>query len=95
MRKLTEQDLIDMVEGETVIDGYEVVDVRPKDNCEYSGIILGENKHGQWVTWEFRLEKNGMPKVQWGHYSNDKEVAKNDYHCRDKWTHYPMPKSAV
>ena len=90
MRKITPHDLEDIAETLT-IDGYEVVATRLKENSEYYGIILAANKYGQWVTWEFRLEANGMPKVQWGHYSNDREAAENDFNWRDKWTHFPPP----
>ena len=87
MRKLTEQDLKDIVGS--VIEGYRVERVRikygPFDDSGCYGFILGRNIRDEYATWQFHLLEDGSASAYWGHYyMENKDAAVNDYNTRDK-----------
>lgn len=49
------------------------------------GVALGRRittNEDQFVTWEYKTDKNGVYSFFWGHYFSDKNAALADYHQR-------------
>lgn len=86
MRKLTDNDLANIVG--TTVEGYHVENVRIKrGNCtdtDHYGIMLGRNKSGNYVTWQWHLLPDETVSVYWGHYfMENKQAAIRDFENRD------------
>jgi len=86
MRKLTEQDLTNIIgrsfKGHTV----EKARVKRGDlrDSDHYGFILAKTADGHCVTWQFHLDENDKPTVYWGHYFMEKyDKAVWDYDNRD------------
>jgi len=86
MRKLTEQDVTDIIGWNT--GGFTVEKARVKGgdctDSDHYGIILAVNGLGHHVTWQYHLDE-GLPQVYWGHYYlEDREAALKDYETRSQ-----------
>ena len=86
MRKLTDNDLTNITK--TTVQGYQVENVRIKrGDCadsDHYGIILGVNRLGNYVTWQFHLDNDEKVNPYWGHYfMQDHDSATHDYDIRD------------
>lgn len=83
MRKLTEQDLANLIG--TVNAGYTIKRARVKggsySDSDHYGIALAQNGAGMCVTWQFHLEDE-KPSFYWGHFSENPEAALRDYEER-------------
>ena len=84
MRKLTAQDIINIIGTET--HGYKIfgagIKKGPHTDSDHYGIVLGQNKTGNYVTWQFHLDDE-EPNYYWGHYlSDDREAAIRDFNER-------------
>lgn len=80
MRKITKRDL-EKVIG-TSICGFRIEKVRRKnDNSDCYGIALAKNDRGVYVTWQFYFDDEIS--VYWGHYTENYEMALQDFYDRD------------
>lgn len=84
MRKITDSDLEKIIG--TSICGYHIENARIK-NGEYCdsdnyGILLGKNDRGVYVTWQFHFNGDDIS-VYWGHYTEKRELALQDFYNRD------------
>jgi hypothetical protein len=83
MNKLTANDINALVG--TINSGYTIERARVKggkfSDSDCYGIVLGKNKVGMYVTWQFHFV-DGNPDYYWGHYFEDKEPAVADYEVR-------------
>ncbi len=57
--------------------GYEIIMI--EYYTEDYAIVLGVNKHNNYVTWDSKPSENNF---FWGHYFQDKTNALRDYHTR-------------
>lgn len=84
MRKLTDKDLAEIV-GST-IQGYRIKAAKIKSgpfiDSDHYGFILGKNRAGEYVTWQFHLLDDEPASVYWGHYITDREEALRDFNTR-------------
>ncbi len=85
MRKLTDNDLREIISIN--ISGYKIIGVSIKhgdvSDADHYGIVLGQNEHGRYVTWQFHLNDDEKPDVYWGHYhQEDREAAVKDFNDR-------------
>lgn len=83
MRKLTEQDLANLIG--TVNAGFTIKRARVKGgrftDSDHYGIVLARNAIGTFATWQFHLEDE-TPSYYWGHFIEDKQTAVSDYETR-------------
>jgi hypothetical protein len=86
MRKLTEQDFIDIIGftfGDDEHTGYEVLKARRKANFEHYGIALVKGQfEDEHCTWEFRIDEIKGICMRWGHICYSLEEAEADYEVR-------------
>ena len=84
MRKITNSD-IEKIIG-TSICGFDIENARIKDGgcCKSNsyGILLGKNDRGVYVTWQFHFNGDEAS-VYWGHYTENREAALQDFYSRD------------
>jgi len=79
MRKLTEQDINGVIS--TINSNYTIKKARVKggefSDSDHYGIVLAQNKNGDFVTWQFHLIDE-IPSFYWGHYHMNNETAAID-----------------
>lgn len=84
MRKLTDSDLAGIM-GST-IQGYRIEAAKIKSGAfidsDHYGFILGKNRAGEYVTWQFHLLVDDSVSVYCGHYITDREEALRDFNTR-------------
>ena len=85
MRKLTEQDFIDII-GFTFGDeehiGYTVLKARPREGSKCYGIALVKSE-GEFSTWLFYVDEEMGRCTKWGHWcDSEEEEALKDYEVR-------------
>lgn len=80
MRKITKSDLEKIIG--TSICGFCIEKARRKnDNSDCYGIALAKNDRGVYVTWQFHFDDEIS--VYWGHYTENYEMALQDFYDRD------------
>jgi len=86
MRKLTEQDLTNIIGMKRC--GYTIEKARvkrgPYRDSDHYGFVLCKSIEGNYVTWQFHLDENEKPTVYWGHYFlKEYDKALLDFTTRD------------
>lgn len=84
MRKLTDKDLAKIVRS--TIQGYRIEAAKIKSgpfiDSDHYGFILGKNRAGEYVTWQFHLLDDESASVYWGHFITDREEVLRDFNTR-------------